>query len=150
MSSPILLLMLPFCGKYFLEWIIHFTSYIVMILVYRLYFTECVVQRAPYLIVFMNISIMGMYHPFLQMFKLAFLRWSLKAYMLNSLSIWYTYMLKPLGFYMLVTVWSSFIIFFVLFEILFFLWGRWSWMTFCVGKEFCSNKKWKYSLMLLW
>ena len=60
---------------------------------------------------------MGICHPFAQMFKFSGLMWSLKAFILNFLSPLYKFMLKPLDFYMLVTVWIYLVILFVLFEI---------------------------------
>ena len=71
------------------------TSDLVMSLMYLLYGTECMVQRSPCLMVFMDISMMGLCCPFAQIFKLADLMCSLKAFMLNSLYPCYISMLKP-------------------------------------------------------
>ena len=113
--APSLLMILPFCKKYFLEWIIHSKSDLVISFVYLLYSTECVVQRAPCLMVRMDISMMGMCRTFAHMFKLAGLVFSLKEFIMNSLSPLYTFMFKPLHLYMLVTVCSSLIILSVFF-----------------------------------
>ena len=109
--SPSLLMMLHLCRKQFLEWIMHSKSELVMRTVYLLYGTEGVMQCAPCLVVCMDISIMVICFRFSQIFKLSCLMCCLKELMLNLMSLWYIFMLKPLALYMFVTVWSSLIIF---------------------------------------
>ena len=114
--DPSFLLMLPFCGNDFLEWIIHSTSELVMSFIYILYVTECVVQWSPCLMFCMDLMMMWMYHPFEHMFKIAGLICSLKAFKVNLLSPRNTSMYKPLDLYMLVTVFNSLMILSLLFE----------------------------------
>ena len=76
--EPSILMILPFYINGFLEWIMHSTSDLVMRVVYLLYVTECVVQRTPFLMVFMDLSMMGMCHSFAQIFKIAGLMCYLK------------------------------------------------------------------------
>ena len=78
-----------------------------MSLVYFSYGKECVLHRDPCLMVCLYLSIIGMCRTFAQMLKCFGLIWFLKAFMLNSLSLWCMSMLKYLDLYMLVTVWSS-------------------------------------------
>ena len=97
------------------------------------YVADCVVQHTPYLMGWMDISMMGMCGPCAHMFKLSGLIFSLKACLLSSLSTWYTLTLKTPALYMLVIVWRYLIIFSMLLEVNFLLWGRWYWMTLYVG-----------------
>ena len=60
---------------------------------------------------------MGMCHTCAYMFKISVLICSLKEFILDSFSLWYTFMLKPIALYMLVTSWSSWIILSALLEI---------------------------------
>ena len=62
---------------------------------------------------------MGMCRPFAHMFTLDGLMCSLKEFRLNLLSPWKTSMLKPLDFYMLLTVFNYLTIFSALFEMQF-------------------------------
>ena len=59
----------------------------------------------------------GMCRPCENIFKLDVLIFSLKAFIFNSISPWHTFMLKPLDFYILLTVWSSWMTFSVLLKI---------------------------------
>ena len=79
-------MMIPLCRKEFLELFMHSASNLVMSLVYLLYGTEYVVQRALFLMVCMDLSIMEMCRPFVQMFKRYGMMCSLKAFMSNRLS----------------------------------------------------------------
>ena len=83
MLAPSLLLMLPFGVKEFLEWIMYSKSVLVMIFVYLLYGTECVMKRAPLFMVCMELSMMVMCCPFAHMFKLAGLVFSIKVFRFN-------------------------------------------------------------------
>ena len=114
-----LLLMLPFCVNESLEWIMYYKSVLVMIFVYLLYGTECVLHCALLLMVCMDLSMMGMCHPFAQIYKLAGLMCYIKAFRLNSLSPQKTSMLKHLDLYMLLTVFNYLMILSVLFEVQF-------------------------------
>ena len=62
---------------------------------------------------------MGMCLPFSNMFKLAGLVFSLKAFRLNSLSLCKRSILKPLSLYMLLTVLNSLMMLSALFEVKF-------------------------------
>ena len=88
----------------------HSTSDLVIILVYLLYGIYCMVHCSPCLMVCMDILIMGTCSAFVHRFKPAGMMCSLKSFMLNLFSPLYTNVLKPLSFYMLVTVWSSLVI----------------------------------------
>ena len=98
------------------------------------------VKRAPCLMVWMNILMMRMCCPCEHIFKLSGLLLSFNAFIFNSLSPWYTFMFKPPALYMLVTMWSSWMILSAILDIKFLLWGRWSWMTLYVGKAWSSHK----------
>ena len=77
---------------------------------------------------------MLMCSPFAQMFKLTGIMCYLKAFRLNSLSLWNTSILKPLSLYMLVTVLNYLMILLAIFEVQFsavrkvklddFLWSK--------------------------
>ena len=67
----------------------------------------------------MNLLIMGMRHPFAQMFKIAGLIFYLKAFWLNFLSPRKTSMLKPLALYMMLTVFNSLMMLSAIFEVKF-------------------------------
>ena len=75
------------------------------------------VQRDPCLVVYMDLLMMVMCHPFAQMFKLPVLMCSLKAFRLNLLSLWKTSNLGPLALYILLTVFNYLMMFSVLFEV---------------------------------
>ena len=77
------------------------------------------VQRDILLMICMDLSMMGTCRPFAHMFTLAGLMCSLKAFRLNLLSPWKTSMLKPLAFYMLLTVFNYLTILSALFEMQF-------------------------------
>ena len=117
MLEPSLSMMMPFFRNFFLEWIMYLTSDFVIIFVYILYGTECVVQRAPCLVVCMDHLMIGTCLPFAHMFNLSWMMCYLKALKFNLLSPWTKSMLKPLAFYMLVTVFIFLMILSVLFEI---------------------------------
>ena len=76
-------MMMTFCVKEFPECIMYSTSDLVISLVYPLYGKEYVMQRDIFLMVLMNISMMGMCRPCVHMFKLSGLIFSLKAFILN-------------------------------------------------------------------
>ena len=115
-----------------------------------MYGTECVVQCAHLLMVFMYISMMVMCRPFAHMFKIYGLMCSLKVFMLNLLSLWYAYMLKPLALYRLMNVWSSLMMLYALFEIKVSAVRKVILDDFYVEKAFRSYKKSKYISMFLW
>ena len=75
------------------------------------------VQRTPFLMDFMDLSMMGMCRPFAQMFKLAGLMFSLKTFRSNSFYPWKMSMLKPLDLYMMLSVFNYLIILSALFEV---------------------------------
>ena len=118
----------------------HSTSDIFISLVHPFYGTECVVQHGTWLMVWMDLSAMGICRPFTHMFKLSGLMFLLKAFILNSLSLWYYLcwslllcacwrMCEVLWWYCLRSLWCNFI-----------LQRRWYWMDLYVRKEFCSYK----------
>ena len=117
--EPSLLLMLPLCDNDF-QWIMNYTSELVMSLMYLFYGTQCVVQRAPCYIVCMDLSIMEICCTFAQMFELSDLMCYLKEFRLKSFYPWKTSMLKPLYLYMLVNVFNCLMILSELFDIQFF------------------------------
>ena len=137
--DPNLFLMMPFCVNYFLEWIIHSTSDLVMSFVYILYCIDCVVQRAPWLMVYMDLLMMGMCCTFSHMFKLAGLMCYLKPFNLirDTHLCW--------GLFIFTCWWLFSILWLfcpVSFKWNFLMWGKWSWMIFYGGKALCSyNKK---------
>ena len=67
----------------------------------------------------MDLLMMGIFHPFAQMFKLADLMCSLKAFRLNSLYPWKMSMFKPLDLYMLLNVFNYLMMLSALFEVQF-------------------------------
>ena len=142
-------MMIPLCRKEFLELFMHSASNLVMSLVYLLYYTECVVKRAPCLMVCMDHSMMGMCRPFAQIFKLAGLMFSFNTFMLKSLSPWYISMLKHLDCTCLWLCWFLWWYCLLFLEYYFPLWGRWSCIDFYVGKAVCSFKKSKYISIFL-
>ena len=117
-----------------MEWMMHVTSDSVMSLMSLWYGTECVVQNAPFLMVWMDHLMIGMWHPFAHTFKPSVLICSRKSFMLNSLYPWYALMLNLL----MCTCWR-------LCEVLglsclrslncsFLLWERWYWTILYAGK----------------
>ena len=141
----------PFYRNGFLGWIMNSTSGLVMSLIYLLYCMECVLQRAPCLMVFMDLSMMGICCPFEHILKIAGLMCPLKVFKLNSLYPRNMSMLKPLALYMLVTVFNYLMILFVLFEIKFSAVRKVILDDF-VWRKGIPNiyKKSKYIFMCLW